>query len=62
MSFFIYGYFRIIYQWIKYVFDETLEQIQKRIINVRNRKTALEISTPFLTSMQDFCYFLSYTK
>ena len=31
MSFFIYGYFGIIYQWIKYEFDETPEQIQKHI-------------------------------
>lgn len=31
MSFFIYGYFGIIYQWIKYDFDETPEQIQKHI-------------------------------
>jgi AcrR family transcriptional regulator len=31
MSFFIYGYFGIIYQWIKYEFDETPEQIQRHI-------------------------------
>ena len=31
MSFFIYGYFGIIYQWMKYDFDETPEQIQKHI-------------------------------
>lgn len=31
MSFFTYGYFGIIYQWIKYGFDETPEQIQKQI-------------------------------
>lgn len=31
MSFFIYGYFGIIYQWIKYEFDETPKQIQKHI-------------------------------
>lgn len=31
MSFFTYGYFGIIYQWIKYDFDETPEQIQKHI-------------------------------
>lgn len=31
MSFFIYGYFGIIYQWIKYDFDETPEQVQKHI-------------------------------
>lgn len=31
MSFFIYGYFGIIYQWIKYGFDETPEQVQKHI-------------------------------
>ncbi len=31
MSFFIYGYFGIIYQWIKYDFDETPKQIQKHI-------------------------------
>lgn len=28
---FIYGYFGIIYQWIKYDFDETPEQVQKHI-------------------------------
>lgn len=33
MSFFIYGYFGIIYQWIKYDFDETPEQVQKHINN-----------------------------
>ncbi len=31
ISFFIYGYFGIIFQWIKYEFDETPEQIQKHI-------------------------------
>lgn len=31
MSFFIYGYFGIIYQWIKYDFDETPQQVQKHI-------------------------------
>lgn len=31
MSFFIYGYFGIIYQWIKYDFDEAPEEIQKHI-------------------------------
>ncbi len=31
MSFFIYGYFGIIYQWIKYDFDETPEELQKHI-------------------------------
>ena len=31
MSFFIYGYFGIIYQWMKYDFDETPAQIQKHI-------------------------------
>ena len=31
MSFFTYGYFGIIYQWIKYGFDETPEEIRKRI-------------------------------
>lgn len=31
MSFFTYGYFGIIYQWIKYGFDETPEQVQKHI-------------------------------
>lgn len=30
-SFFIYGYFGLIYQWIKYNFDETPEQIQTHI-------------------------------
>lgn len=33
MSFFTYGYFGIIYQWIKYDFDETPEEIQKHIGN-----------------------------
>lgn len=33
ISFFIYGYFGIIYQWIKYDFDETPKQIQKHIKN-----------------------------
>ena len=31
MSYFIYGYFGVIYQWIKYSFDETPEQVQKHI-------------------------------
>ncbi len=31
MSFFTYGYFGIIYQWIKYEFDETPEQIKSHI-------------------------------
>ena len=31
MSFFTYGYFGIIYQWIKYDFDETPEQIKSHI-------------------------------
>lgn len=31
MSFFIYGYFGVIYQWIKYDFDETPDQVQKHI-------------------------------
>ncbi len=31
MSFFTYGYFGIIYQWIKYDFDETPEQIKEHI-------------------------------
>lgn len=31
MSFFTYGYFGIIYQWIKYGFDETPEQIKSHI-------------------------------
>ncbi len=31
MSYFIYGYFGVIYQWIKYGFDETPEQVQKHI-------------------------------
>ena len=31
MSFFTYGYFGIIYQWIKYDFDETPEQIKNHI-------------------------------
>lgn len=32
MAYFIYGYFGIIYQWIKYDFDETPEEVQKHII------------------------------
>ncbi len=32
MSFFTYGYFGVIYQWIKYDFDETPEEVQKHII------------------------------
>lgn len=31
MSFFTYGYFGIIYQWIKYDFDETPEQVKRHI-------------------------------
>ncbi len=31
MSFFAYGYFGIIYQWIKYDFDETPEQVRGHI-------------------------------
>ncbi len=31
VSFFVYGYFGIIYQWIKYGFDETPKQIQQHI-------------------------------
>jgi hypothetical protein len=31
MAFFTYGYFGIIYQWIKYDFDETPEQIKAHI-------------------------------
>jgi len=31
MSFFTYGYFGVIYQWIKYDFDETPEQIKRHI-------------------------------
>lgn len=31
MSYFTYGYFGIIYQWLKYDFDETPKQIQKHI-------------------------------
>lgn len=30
-SFFIYGYFGVVYQWIKYGFDETPEQVQNHI-------------------------------
>ena len=33
LSFFTYGYFGIIYQWIKYDFDEPPEQIQQHITN-----------------------------
>jgi hypothetical protein len=31
MSYFVYGCFGVIYQWIKYDFDETPEQVQKHI-------------------------------
>ena len=31
MSFFTYGYFGIIYQWIKYDFDESPEQVKRHI-------------------------------
>ena len=31
MSYFVYGYFGVIYQWIKYDFDETPEQVAKHI-------------------------------
>ena len=31
MSYFIYGYFGVIFQWIKYSFDETPEQVAKHI-------------------------------
>ena len=34
MSFFTYGYFGIIYQWIKYDFDETPEQVKAHIDGV----------------------------
>lgn len=30
-AYFTYGYFGVIYQWIKYDFDETPEQVQKHI-------------------------------
>lgn len=33
MSFFIYGYFGIIYQWIKYDFDEKPEAIRQHILD-----------------------------
>ena len=33
MAFFTYGYFGIIYQWIKYGFDETPEQVKAHIDN-----------------------------
>lgn len=33
LAFFSYGYFGVIYQWIKYGFDETPQQIQKNITN-----------------------------
>lgn len=32
-SFFFYGWFGAIYQWIKYGFDETPEQVKKHILN-----------------------------
>lgn len=31
MSFFTYGYFGVIYQWVKYDFDETPEQVREHI-------------------------------
>ncbi|WP_310603700.1 TetR-like C-terminal domain-containing protein [Anaerosporobacter sp.] len=33
MSYFTYGYFGIIYQWIRYDFDETPEQVRQHITN-----------------------------
>lgn len=33
ISFFSYGYFGIIYQWLKYEFEETPEQLQKHIVD-----------------------------
>ena len=33
-AFFVYGYFGVVYQWIKYDFDETPEQIQKHTVEV----------------------------
>lgn len=37
-SYFAYGFFGIIYQWLKYDFDETPDQIQKHISNAFNNK------------------------
>jgi len=31
-AFFVYGYFGIIYQWIKYDFDETPDEVQRHIV------------------------------
>ena len=33
MYYFIHGYFGIIYQWIKYGFDETPEQVEGHVID-----------------------------
>ena len=33
MSYFIHGYFGIIYQWIKYGFDETPEQVEAHVMD-----------------------------
>ncbi len=33
-AFFVYGFFGVIYQWIKYDFDETPEQIQQHTANL----------------------------
>lgn len=38
MAYFTYGYFGIIYQWIKYDFDETPEQIQKHLADTLGMK------------------------
>ena len=32
MSYFIHGYFGIIYQWIQYGFDETPEQVEQHVM------------------------------
>ncbi len=39
MSYFVYGYFGIIYQWIKYDFDEKPEQIRQHLTNTLNAKS-----------------------
>lgn len=40
ISYFIYGYFGIIYQWIKYGFDETPEQVERHITATISKKTS----------------------
>ena len=39
LSFLSYGFFGIIFQWIKYRFDEVPEEVEKRINNIIKNKT-----------------------